>query len=209
MAAQTPTTTNPSKICTITYKCEHSRHFKLEEITSEMTTALQENHNDVDCGEEASVVSSPSGSDDSSSSSSAPPSPYFIPTLERLSYRSLASTTSVDKDTSTTTAAAKGKDNLALLRVVDPDVLCPACITKESDVGVRGTEGLEAGGEDVEHLLSTDDGMREEVEGWWDLLDLEEMKKKDVRDDDDDDDDGKTVIMEALGGPRVEPWMFL
>ncbi|KAL9637248.1 MAG: hypothetical protein Q9204_001952 [Flavoplaca sp. TL-2023a] len=161
---------SPSKICRLTYQCGHSRRFRMEEITSELT-ALQDHD---DGGRLA--VSSPSSPSPTSSLSS--------------SFVSLSSTsTKGSKEIATT-----GGNDLALLRVVDPEVLCPACtstashsnsglwLRDDSDDETRGPQQdqISPKGEDVlfERLVSGD-GDQEEGKGWWDVLDLDELFDRD------------------------------
>ncbi|KAL8998302.1 MAG: hypothetical protein Q9169_002616 [Polycauliona sp. 2 TL-2023] len=188
MPARLPTT-NPSKICTITYQCEHSRHFKIEEITSELT-ALRD-HN----GREETAVSI-----FSSESSSASSSPSFL---------SLSSTLSGQN------TPMVGKNNLALLRVFDPEVLCPSCMSTASlwsvalspsgDLadGITGLTGSEAGDERLEQLLLPASQGRDEESGWWDVLDLDESVENDEEDEGEVSDEWETL------GTVVEPFEFV
>ncbi|KAL8760172.1 MAG: hypothetical protein Q9199_000194 [Rusavskia elegans] len=177
---------NPSKICNLTYQCGHSRYFKIEEITSELT-ALQD-HN----GSEGSAVSFLC-----SDSSSSPSSPSSTSSLSSSSLLWLSSkSTQEGKDTST-----MSENDLALLRVVDPEVLCPACTSTDShwrfdlspsglsddesgdgSWGLRDEDGSEARDELLECLVPADGG-QEEMPGWWDLLDLDELLETDGEDD--------------------------
>lgn len=93
------------------------------------------------------------------------------------------------------------KNDLALLQVVDPEVLCPSCTSTVShwrfdqtpsglsddesgdgSWGLRDEDGSEAGDELLERLVPADGG-REEIPGWWDLLDLDELLEIDGEDD--------------------------
>lgn len=183
--------TNPSKICSLTYQCEHIRHFKVEEITSELT-ALQDH---IDGGRLA--VSSPSSPSPTSSLSSS-----FVSLSSKSTKRSKA------------VATASG-NNLALLRVVDPEVLCPTCtstvshsnsglwLTDDSDDETRGLQRdqISPKAEDVlfERLVSGD-GNREEGSGWWDVLDLDELLDRDGGYGGEVSDDWETL------GEVVEPF---
>lgn len=187
---------NPSKICTLTYQCRHSRYFKVEEITSELT-ALQD-HNG---GERSAVSFSCNGS------SSTPSSPSSTSSLSSSFFLSLSSNSPREgKDIPT-----RSKNNLALLRVVDPEVLCPSCTSNVShwrfdlspsglsddesgdgSWGLRDEDGSEAGDELRERLVPAD-GSREEIPGWWDLLDLDDLLEIDGEDDGEVSDGWKVV----------------
>ncbi len=114
-------------------------------------------------------------------------------------------TVSTKKGGKGTTPTTNNKNDLALLRVADRSVLCPSCASAASyerfevlpsessddDGSSDGScelrdeeDGLEAGGESLEHLIPPADGSPEEVSpGWWDLLDLDELLETDGEDD--------------------------
>ncbi|KAL8860036.1 MAG: hypothetical protein Q9178_003585 [Gyalolechia marmorata] len=179
------TTSNPSKLCTLTYQCSHSRYFKLEEITSEFV--VQQNNRTS--GEAAAVSPGSSFCGSSSTPSSS---------------TSSLSTTSLSPSTSGIQGMgvpATSNNNLALLRVVDPEVLCPSCTTNQTTISTLfrqkienwvggllednsgdGTWGLrdEDDSEAVDELLGRRTPVDESRdEGWWDMLDLDELLKTD------------------------------
>ncbi|KAL8929083.1 MAG: hypothetical protein Q9172_000626 [Xanthocarpia lactea] len=181
-------TSNPSKLCTITYQCSHSRYFKLEEITSEF--AVQQNHR---TGGEAAAVSP--GSSFCGSSSSTPSS-----STSSLSSTSFSPFTSGKQGMG---IPAMSNNNLALLRVVDPEVLCPSCTTDRTTIstlfrqkiekrvggllgdnsgdgtwGLRDENDSEAVDELLERRTSVDES-GDEGQSWWDILDLDELLKTD------------------------------
>ncbi|KAL8914202.1 MAG: hypothetical protein Q9171_001073 [Xanthocarpia ochracea] len=204
-------TSNPSKICTLTYQCSHSRYFKVEEITSEFV--VQQNHHTGGEAAEVSPGSSFCGSSSTPSSST-----------------SSLSTTSFSPPTSGKQGLgipATSNNNLALLRVVDPEVLCPSCTANpttistllrqkiEERVGgllednsgdetwrLRDENDSEAVDELLEHRTSVDES-RDEGQHWWDMLDLDELLETDG------DADEEVIGGWGMSGGVAEPLEFV
>ena len=122
---------------------------------------------------------------------------------------------------------ASSNINLALLRVVDPKVLCPSCTTNSTTVSTlfrqkiekwagglpednsgNGTWGLwdESDSEAMDELLerrTSVDESRDEGQHWWDILDLDELLERDG-DADEEVIDGCEMLVEV-----AEPLEFV
>lgn len=141
--------------------------------------------------------------------SSTPSSPS--PTSSLSSLVSLSSTSSKGRKE----AAVMSGKNLALLRVIDPEILCPSCtstvppsrsalwLTDDSDDETRGLQQDQSSPKAGDVLLesfASNDGDPEEGKGWWDLLDLDELVDKEKGEEGEVSDDWEMV------GKVVEPF---
>ncbi|KAL8786176.1 MAG: hypothetical protein Q9213_002946 [Squamulea squamosa] len=171
----------------------------IEEVTSELM-ALQD-----PSWEEAEKVSPGSSSLSPSSSTSSLLISSSIP----------SSSSKVRKDPIT-----KNSNSLALLRVVDPEGLCPSCTTAASDQRIEqwvsrlpddnsgdGTSGLDENDsdrleEDLECLVPADNS-KGDGHGWWDILDLDGLFQTDG------EADGETSDGWEMLGEIVEPLDFV
>ncbi|KAL8803777.1 MAG: hypothetical protein Q9182_002987 [Xanthomendoza sp. 2 TL-2023] len=170
---------NPSKLTTITYQCGHSRYFQIQEVTSAFAPLHPQDEKIV----------SPFRSRGTSPSARSSVESLELPFVSRgcLSGEGCGGG---GEEAVHDNRNAKNGSHLALLRIVDPDGLCPSCTTAVPELRMREWvwEDLEEEEEEDEEdedfgetvglrtSVEGDEDKDEDLEkgeGWWDVVHLE------------------------------------